>query len=499
MAFNFTSKDKGIAPRGNLAGQIGPSAQGAQSSLDSGVSSYGRLSRPQLAAASNASYSGGLLQGTPRVTTGATTYAGVDPASVQLDAFRQNGTSALKQQIDAQNAGAMAFNSKAKASNDFAKMIDDYNNKLASYRSNLVFGNPADIENSPGSGIFKGANTGTFYQDGFNGYYLDDAKRNALSESSKSLHDAIRTMDIPADASPEFKAYAQRVKSQGTPDTWGIGGLRSYMGDLVGAGVMSSRFNPAPAESAITNALGSSVSGPGTNDQLADPYSDYNFSGVGLAGKLPAIGKGNIPDFGELQYGQTASQAVYDPWIDTALNNYWNLDFGAAPDAPYVKTGYGGRFTRGSNGSAPEQFTSRDLSAELSPLQDTTQYIGETPYPALPKGQREYFNRGPQVPVAVKSVNQQAAPALTGGYSQSFRSTANSYPSIQYQTYAPGQIPQGRLNSVYGVTDSRGNAYTGSDIDVQFTDPVTVKSKSSGSVLARIPTNDFRFVSGSYE
>jgi hypothetical protein len=373
MAFNYTSKDKGIAPRGNLSGQIGPSAQPAQSSLDSGVSSYGRLSRPQLAAASNASYSGGLLQGTPRVTTGATTYAGVDPASAQLDAFRQNGVSALKQQVDAQNAGAMAANSAAQKKNDFAKLLDDYNNKLATFRSSLQFGNPSDIHAANPS-AYAGLDSGQFYEDGFNMYFTDQAKRDALSQSSKLLHDAIKTMDIPADASPEFKAYAQRVKSQGTPDTWGIGGLRSYMGDLVNAGAMNSRFNPAPAESAITNALGSAVSGPGTNAQLADPYSDYDFSGVGLAGKLPAIGKGNIPDFGNLQYGQTASQAVYDPWIDTALNNYWNLDFGAAPDAPYVQSGYGGRFTRGANGSAPEQFTSRDLSKEVSPLQDTVQY-----------------------------------------------------------------------------------------------------------------------------
>ena len=511
MAFNFTSKDKGIASRGNLAGQIGPSSQGAQSSLDSGVSSYGRLSRPQLAAASNASYSGGLLQGTPRVTTGATTYAGVDPASIQLDAFRQNGTSAIKQQIDAQNAGAMALNSKAKASNDFAKLIDEYNNKLATYRSDLVFGNPSDIENMPGSNVFKGANTGTFYQDGYNGYYFDDAKRNALSDSSKALHDAIRAMDIPADASPEFKAYAKKVKASGNPETWGVSGLKSYMGDLVGAGAMNARFNPAEAELELTDATGRYTMGVFDNSQLSDTYSDYSFGGVGLNGRLAAIGamdpKGDL-GFG-IGFGQTVAQAVYNPWMDMAYNKYWNFDFGASPDAPYLKTGYGGRFTRGKSGDAPEQFTSRDLSAEVSPYQDTMEYLGETPYPKLQGNQREYFNREPQVPVAVKSVNQNQAPVLTGGYSQSLRSTANVFPSIQYQTYAAGSIPSNVANSIYGVTDSRGRSYAGDDVDVQFPgsrldsfgrpNPVTVKSKSSGSTLAQIPPNDFRYISGGYQ
>ena len=508
MAFNFTSKDKGIAPRGNLAGQIGPSAQGAQSSLDSGISSYGRLSRPQLAAASNASYSGGLLQGTPRVTTGATTYAGVDPASVQLDAFRQNGTSAIKQQIDAQNAGAMALNSKAKASNDFAKLIDDYNNKLATYRSDLVFGNPSDIENTPGSNVFKGANAGTFYRDGYSGYYFDDAKRNALSESSKALHDAIRAMDIPADASPEFKAYAKKVKAGGNPETWGVSGLKSYMGDLVGAGAMNARFNPAEAENVFTDATGQFTNGVFSNSALADTYSDYSFGGVGLNGRLAAIGAGNATGYGDLQFGQTAAQAVYNPWMDMAYNKYWNFDFGASPDAPYLNTGYGGRFTRGKSGDAPEQFTSRDLSAEVSPYQDTMEYLGETPYPKLQGNQREYFNREPQVPVAVKAVNQSQVPVLTGGYSQSLRSTANAFPSIQYQTYAAGNVPGNVADSIYGVTNSRGGVYYGDDIDVQFPNPqndsfgrpnpIAVKSKSGGNTLAQIPANDFRFISGGY-
>lgn len=500
MALELTNKKR--PQLGTASGSLysGAGSGGTPQSLDGGTASYGRLSRPSLAVSSGRSFSGALLPGTPRVTSGATAYAGADPASVQLDTFRKTGPSSSGQSIDRLNnaISSQAQFSLQKANttkaplewspsdsdlqlNQITSAIDDYNQRYNSYMNSSQLQNGVlQFTDSNGEIV-----PGTEHMHGT----WRNGDESALRESYSRMASLLGGYNAPDDASPEFKEYIKYVSSQVSDRQYTP---QQYQEKLTQLGVMAPRFNPANSPLVRsefgTTGLGNTNNYP-TNK---NPQSSFNFPELGnFSGRVGAI---TDPTRGT---GYTSSMAAYNPWVDGVYNNAAGAFLNQFSDpfveneypyAPYIYSGYGGRFAQGSGTGRPQTFANRDLSRETvsaptdqldaggSGVVEWNQfnYLGDAPESVLGRGQREVFNNNAYAPANYfsKQMNNRAQGSGFGGSPQvGIRRANNTAPNSPYQygssapatptsQQPPATVPEYDTRTVNAVVNAL-NRYVG--------------------------------------